>query len=217
VTTIEKSVDVKAPVRTAYNQWTQFESFPKFMAGVDKIDQQTPTRTHWQTTIGGVTREFDAEITEQHPDERVAWRSVDGPQHAGVVTFHRLDEQTTRVHLQMEYEPETLTEKAGTALGVVGHRIEDDLKRFKNFIEHRDDETGAWRGEVDRAPQEGEHRMASRGGSPSQSVPPMGDPSPDFASEHTKPTYADEPAPEGPDESVPRGHAGMDENRRNPF
>jgi ribosome-associated toxin RatA of RatAB toxin-antitoxin module len=217
VTTIEKSVDVKAPVRTAYNQWTQFESFPKFMAGVDRIDQTTPTRTHWRTTIGGVTREFDAEITEQHPDERVAWRSVDGPQHAGVVTFHRLDEQTTRVHLQMEYEPETLTEKAGTALGVVGHRIEDDLKRFKSFIEHRDEETGAWRGEVDRAPQEGEHRMAGRGGSPSQSVPPIGDPSPDFASEHTRPTFAGEPAPEGPDESVPRGHAGMDENRRNPF
>jgi ribosome-associated toxin RatA of RatAB toxin-antitoxin module len=215
VTTIEKSVDVEAPVRTAYNQWTQFESFPKFMEGVDRIEQTTPTRTHWRTTIGGVTREFDAEITEQHPDERVAWRSVDGPQHAGVVTFHRLDDKTTRIHLQMEYEPGTLTEKAGAALGVVGHRVQGDLERFKEFIEHRGGETGSWRGDVDRSPQQGEHQMGDRGGRPSQSVPPVGEP--DFAGEHARPTYADEPAPEGPDESVPRGHAGMDQNRRNPF
>jgi len=217
VTTIEKSVDVKAPVRTAYNQWTQFESFPHFMSGVDKIEQTTPTRTHWRTTIGGVTREFDAEITEQHPDERVAWRSVDGPQHAGVVTFHRLDDRTTRVHLQMEYEPSTLTEKAGTALGVVGSRVQGDLERFRDFIENRDGETGAWRGEVGRSPQQGEPQLGDRGGSPSQSLPPIGDPSPDFAAEHYKPAYADEPAPEGRDESVPDNPAGMDTNRRNPF
>src|SRR3954447_16156638 len=113
MTTIEKSVDVAAPVRTAYNQWTQFESFPAFMEGVNRIIPEAPppthpettTRPHWETTIGGVAREFDAEITEQHPDERVAWRSVDGPPHAGVVTFHRIDARTTRVHLQMEYEP----------------------------------------------------------------------------------------------------------------
>jgi ribosome-associated toxin RatA of RatAB toxin-antitoxin module len=217
VTTIEKSVDVQAPVRTAYNQWTQFESFPKFMSGVEKIEQTTPTRTHWRTTIGGVTREFDAEITEQHPDERVAWRSVSGPEHSGVVTFHRLDDRTTRVHLQMEYAPESLTEKAGTALGVVGHRIQDDLGRFKDFIEHRGSETGAWRGEVDRTPQQGEQRLGDRGGSPAQSLPPLGEPTPDFADEHTKPTYADEPAPEGRDESVPHNPAGMDNRRRNPF
>jgi uncharacterized membrane protein len=156
VTTIEKSVDVHTAVRTVYNQWTQFESFPHFMEGVDEIVQQTPTRTHWRTSIGGVTREFDAEITEQNPDERVAWRSVDGPKHAGVVTFHRLDDRTTRVHLQMEYAPESLAEKAGTALGAVGHRIQNDLERFKTFIESRGAETGAWRGEVDRAPQRGE-------------------------------------------------------------
>jgi len=137
VTTIEKSVDVEAPLRVAYNQWTRFESFPNFMAGVDRVEQTTPTRMHWHTSIGGVVREFDAEITEQHPDERVAWRSVDGPKHAGVVTFHRLDDATTRVHLRMEYEPRTLTEKAGSALGVVGRRIQDDLGRFKSFIEQR--------------------------------------------------------------------------------
>lgn len=161
MTTIEKSVDVHAPVRTAYNQWTQFESFPKFMDGVDRIEQTTPTRTHWRTTIGGVTREFDAEITEQRPDERVAWHSVDGPQHAGVVTFHRLDDETTRVHLQMEYEPDTLVEKAGSALGVVGHRVQGDLERFKEFIEHHGGETGSWRGEVDRPPQQGEPPLSS--------------------------------------------------------
>ncbi len=172
MTTIEKSVDVEAPVRAAYNQWTQFETFPKFMSGVDRITQTSPTSTHWHTTIGGVSREFDAEITEQHPDERVAWRSVSGPTHAGVVTFHRIDDKVTRVHLQMEYEPESLTEKAGAALGVVSHRVQGDLDRFKDFIEHRGQETGGWRGDVDRAPQRGEAHRGGPGGSPDQSIPP---------------------------------------------
>jgi uncharacterized membrane protein len=156
MSTIDKSIDVHAPVSTAYNQWTQFESFPTFMAGVDRIRQVTETRTHWNTSIGGVHREFDAEITEQHPDERIAWRSVSGPPHAGVVTFHRLDDTTTRVHLQMEYQPGSLPEKLGAALGVVGNRINADLQRFKEFLEHRDQETGAWRGDVPRPPQQGE-------------------------------------------------------------
>ncbi len=154
MTSIQKSVDVGTPVRTAYNQWTQFESFPAFMEGVERVIQETPTRTHWQTSIGGVTREFDAEITEQHPDERIAWHTVDGPRQSGVVTFHRIDDRTTRVYLQMEYEPDSLAEKAGTALGVVGHRIQGDLERFKEFVE-RNGETGAWRGEVDPPPQQG--------------------------------------------------------------
>ncbi|HEV7908126.1 MAG TPA: SRPBCC family protein [Pseudonocardiaceae bacterium] len=154
--TIEKSVDVQVPVSTVYNQWTQFESFPRFMDGVERIDQITPTRTHWVTKIAGVSREFDAEITEQHPDERVAWHTVDGPPHGGVVTFHRLDGWATRVNLQMEYEPETITEKAGAALGVVEHRIDGDLQRFKEFIESRGTETGEWRGDVARSPQVGE-------------------------------------------------------------
>ncbi|CAL9553163.1 SRPBCC family protein [Saccharothrix sp. NPDC042600] len=158
MTTIEKSVDVEVPVQTAYNQWTQFESFPEFMEGVERIDQVTATRTHWVTKIGGVEREFDAEITEQHPDERVAWHTVDGPPQGGVVTFHRLDDRHTRVHLQMEYDPQTFTEKAGTALGVVQTRISGDLKRFKEFIERRGTETGAWRGDVSRPPQAGETR-----------------------------------------------------------
>ncbi|HEX2132579.1 MAG TPA: SRPBCC family protein [Actinophytocola sp.] len=175
MTTIEKSVDVSTPVSTAYNQWTQFESFPNFMEGVDRITQETPTRTHWQTSIGGVAREFDAEITEQHPDERVAWRTVDGPPHSGVVTFHRIDDRTTRVHLQMEYSPESFTEKAGAALGVVSNRVQGDLKRFKEYIEGRGQETGEWRGDVARSPQQGEHTgTRDIGGNSGRSIPPGG-------------------------------------------
>jgi uncharacterized membrane protein len=148
MSTVEQSIDVEVPVRTAYDQWTQFESFPQFMEGVERIEQLTDTRTHWVTKVGGVTREFDAEITEQHPDERVAWRAVDGPQHAGVVTFHRLDAGATRVMLQMDVEPEGVVEKVGDALGAVKRRTKGDLERFKAFIEDRGSETGAWRGEV---------------------------------------------------------------------
>jgi uncharacterized membrane protein len=150
MSTVEKSIDVDVPVSTAYNQWTQFESFPQFMEGVDRIDQTSDTMTHWLTSIGGVTREFDAEITEQHPDERVAWTSVDGPKNAGVVTFHRLGPDKTRIMLQMDFEPEGVVENVGDKLGIVGRRAEGDLKRFKGFIESRGTETGAWRGEVDR-------------------------------------------------------------------
>jgi uncharacterized membrane protein len=150
MSTVEKSIDVDVPVSTAYNQWTQFESFPEFMEGVDRIDQLTDTSTHWVTSIGGVTRQFDAEITEQHPDERVAWRSVEGARHAGVVTFHRLGPDRTRIMLQLDYEPEGLVENVGDKLGIVGRRAEGDLERFKKFIESRGAESGAWRGEVDR-------------------------------------------------------------------
>ena len=111
--TVEKSIEVRVPVRTAYDQWTQFESFPQFMDGVDRIDQISPTTTHWVTSIGGVHREFDAEITEQIPDERIAWTAVDGPKQAGVVTFHRLDPDTSRIMLQMDFEPEGVVETAG--------------------------------------------------------------------------------------------------------
>ena len=150
MSTVEKSIQVDVPVSTAYNQWTQFESFPQFMDGVDRIDQISPTMTHWVTSIGGVHRRFDAEITEQNPDERIAWTSVDGPKQAGVVTFHRLGENTSKVMLQMDFEPEGLVETAGDKLGVVGRRIEGDLKRFKSFIESRGTEEGGWRGTVER-------------------------------------------------------------------
>ncbi|HEX2315466.1 MAG TPA: SRPBCC family protein [Thermomonospora sp.] len=152
MSTIEQSIDVEVPVRTAYDQWTQFEEFPRFMEGVERIEQVTPTRTRWRTSIGGVAREFDAEITEQRPDERIAWTSLDRPRQAGVVTFHRIGPQRTRVMLQMEYAPEGVAEKAADALNIVERRIKGDLAHFKQFIEQRGTETGAWRGEVPQDP-----------------------------------------------------------------
>ncbi|SEG84689.1 Polyketide cyclase / dehydrase and lipid transport [Thermomonospora echinospora] len=152
MSTIEQSIDVEVPVRTAYDQWTQFEEFPRFMEGVERIDQVSDTRTHWHTKIGGVTREFDAEITEQRPDERVAWTSLEQPRQAGVVTFHRLAPGRTRVMLQMEFAPEGMAEKAADALNIVERRVKGDLRNFKKFIEARGTETGAWRGEVGQNP-----------------------------------------------------------------
>jgi uncharacterized membrane protein len=146
---IEQSIDVEVPVRTAYNQWTQFESFPQFMGGVESVTQLSDSLTHWKTSIGGVEREFDAEISEQHPDERVAWHSVDGKTHAGVVTFHRLSDTTTRLMVQIDWETEGLREKIGAAVGADDAQIKADLKRFKEFIESRGSETGAWRGDIE--------------------------------------------------------------------
>jgi uncharacterized membrane protein len=153
MTTYEKSIDVAVPVRNAYDQWTRFESFPEFMAGVDDLIQTTDTTLHWVTSIGGVRREFDTVITEQRPDERIAWRATTGPTHAGVVTFHRLSDLTTRVHLQMELEPHGVVEHAGAATGAIGSRIEGDLDRFKRFVENEDERPSGWRGTVEPAPQ----------------------------------------------------------------
>ena len=151
MSTITESVDVGVDVSTAYNQWTQFESFPQFMEGVEEIRQIDDTHTHWVTSIAGVTREFDATITEQNPDERVAWCSDEGPNHAGVITFHRLDDTTTRVTAQMDIEPEGFAENAADKLGILDRRVKGDMRRFKEFIESRGGrETGAWRGEVER-------------------------------------------------------------------
>lgn len=146
---VTKSIDVSVPVSTAYNQWTQFESFPHFMGGVESISQTDATHTHWVTKIGGVTREFDTEITEQHPDERVAWKSTDGTTHAGVVTFHRLEEGKTKVTVQLDWEAEGLVEKAGALIGVDDHQVKADLDRFKSYIEAQGTEDGAWRGNVE--------------------------------------------------------------------
>ncbi|WP_214320622.1 SRPBCC family protein [Nonomuraea sediminis] len=148
MSTIEHSIDVMVPVRVAYNQWTQFESFPEFMEGVESVKQLTYTHNAWVAEIAGVKREFETEITEQRPDGRIAWRSVDGPRQAGVVTFYPIDETTTRVTLQMEYDPEGFVEVAGDWLQLVRMRVRGDLRRFKDFIEPRGGETGAWRGEV---------------------------------------------------------------------
>jgi uncharacterized membrane protein len=145
---VDETIEVNVPVRTAYDQWTQFESFPHFMEGVEEVRQLTDTRTHWRTEIGGVTREFDAEITEQVPDQRIAWRAVEGPDQGGVVTFDAPDPNRTRILLELDYDPEGAMEQAGDKLGVVKRRVKGDLERFKEFIESRGVETGAWRGEV---------------------------------------------------------------------
>lgn len=146
--TIEESVDVQVSVRAAYNQWTQFVEFPRFMEGVESVTQVDDTHLRWVAEIAGVSREWDAEITEQHPDQRVAWRATTGSENTGVVTFHRLDDSTTRVMLQLEFEPDGIVEQAGDKLGFVKRRAVGDLERFKGFIEERGRETGGWRGDV---------------------------------------------------------------------
>jgi uncharacterized membrane protein len=145
-----KYVDVHVPVRTAYNQWTQFEDFPHFMEGVKSVKQLDDKRLHWRAEIAGNEEEWDAIITEQIPDERVAWTSTTGAKNAGVVTFHHLDDNTTRVTLQLDYEPEGVVENVGSALGFVDRRVQGDLERFKKFIESRGEETGAWRGKIEQ-------------------------------------------------------------------
>ncbi|MDQ3859122.1 MAG: SRPBCC family protein [Actinomycetota bacterium] len=148
--TIEQSVEVNVPVSTAYNQWTQFEEFPRFMEGVESVTQLDDTHLRWVAEIAGKRHEWEAEISEQRPDERVAWRSIDGKTNAGVVTFHRIDDATTRIMLQMDWEPEGAVERAGAAAGADERRVKGDLERFKEMIESRGQETGAWRGEVEQ-------------------------------------------------------------------
>ncbi|MGE5596247.1 MAG: SRPBCC family protein [Hyphomicrobiales bacterium] len=145
-----KSIDIELPVRTVYNQWTQFEEFPNFMQGVKEVRQLDDRRLLWHAEVGGKDQEWEAEITEQTPDERIAWHSTSGSGNAGVVNFHYLSPQLTRVTLMMDYDPEGFTEKVGDKLGFVNRRVEGDLERFKQFIESRGVETGAWRGEIER-------------------------------------------------------------------
>ncbi len=151
-TTVEQTIEVHMPIETAYNQWTQFEEFPRFMEGVEQVRQLDDVRLHWKAEIAGVTREWDAEITEQSSEERVSWTSTGGARNAGVVTFHRLDDSLTRIMLQLEWEPGDAAEKIADWTGFVTQRVKDDLRRFKEFIERRGTETGAWRGEVDQDP-----------------------------------------------------------------
>lgn len=145
----EQAIDVDVPVRTAYNQWTQFEMFPYFMEGVEEVKQISDTQLHWRAEIAGHDVQWDAKITEQTPDKRIAWKSIAGAQHAGVVTFHRLNDEATRVMLQIDFEPTGVLENVGAALGVVEGRVSGDLERFKEFIESGGKETGAWRGKID--------------------------------------------------------------------
>ena len=150
MSTVTKSVDVHVPIATAYDQWTQFESFPQFMSGVDTVAQLDDRHLHWKVTVGGARREFDAEITEQHPEERVSWKSIDGTTHAGVVTFHKLDDRTTRVTVQLDWEPIGAVEKTGSALKFDDRQVSKDLERFKEFIETTGSASGGWRGDIPR-------------------------------------------------------------------
>jgi uncharacterized membrane protein len=145
---IESSINVRVPVRTAYNQWTQFEDFPKFMEGVKEVRQLDDQHVHWVAEIAGKQKEWDAEITEQIPDQRVAWRSVEGAPNAGVVEFRSVGADETEVRVRMDYEPEGVVENVGSALQAADVRVKGDLSRFKKFIESRGAETGAWRGEI---------------------------------------------------------------------
>jgi len=150
MSTIEQSVEVDVPLSTAYNQWTQFEEFPRFMEGVKEVRQIDDTHLHWVAEIGGHQHEWDAEITEQLPDERVAWKNVGGKQNAGVVTFHRLDDNHTRMMVQLNFMPEGLIEHLGDAIAAPDRQVASDLRRFKEMIESRGAESGGWRGEVER-------------------------------------------------------------------
>ena len=150
MSSVTKSIDVDAPISQVYNQWTQFETFPSFMGGVESITQLDDRRQHWTVSVAGVQREFDTEVTEQHPEERVAWRSTDGTTHAGVVTFHKLSQDQTKVTVQLDWKPSGVLETAGAVVGLDDHQVSSDLSRFKQFIEDRDTETGAWRGDIPR-------------------------------------------------------------------
>jgi uncharacterized membrane protein len=150
VSKILEAIDVQVPVRTAYDQWTQFETFPSFMEGVKSVRQLDDQTVHWVAEVAGKQKEWDAKITEQTPDERIAWTAVDGAHNAGVVTFHRIDDGRSRVTLQLDVDPEGPVETVGDALGLVKNRVKGDMERFKEFIEHRGGQTGAWRGEIDQ-------------------------------------------------------------------
>ena len=146
----EHSIDVNVPVNVAYNQWTQFEEFPQFMEGVEEIRQLDDDTLIWRAEIAGQEQEWRAKITEQTPDHRIAWTSTEGATNAGVVTFHHIDDHTTRVMLQLDYQPEGFVENVGAALGIVERRVKGDLERFKDFIEAKGQATGAWRGTIEQ-------------------------------------------------------------------
>jgi uncharacterized membrane protein len=145
---VEESIEVNVPVGTAYNQWTQFEEFPKFMDSVQEVRQQDNKHLHWRAEVAGKEKEWDAEITEQIPDKRIAWRSVDGVGNGGVVTFHKISDSVTRIMLQMEYQPEGMLEQLGDAIGAVRMEARGNLQKFKELLESRGSETGAWRGTI---------------------------------------------------------------------
>ena len=148
MSTTTESVEVNVPVSTAYNQWTQFEDFPKFMAGVIDVRQIDDTHLRWRAQIAGKEEQWNAEITEQIPDTLIAWRSIGGAPNQGMVSFKKVSDSRTRVVLRIDYEPRGFTETVGDLLGAVSMRASGNLERFKQFLESRGTETGAWRGVV---------------------------------------------------------------------
>ena len=146
--TIEQSIEIDAPLRTVYDQWTQFEEFPMFMEGVHEVRQIDDKRLHWVADVAGRRHEWNAEIHEQIPDQLISWRSISGAYNEGTIRFEALPENRTEVRVHINYEPDGTVEKIGTALGLASARVKGDLKRFKLFIETRGAETGAWRGEI---------------------------------------------------------------------
>jgi uncharacterized membrane protein len=145
---LHKSIEVNVPVKVAYNQWTQFEEFPNFMENIVEVRQIDDSHVHWHAEIAGRHKEWDTEIVEQIPDQRIAWRSMAGPENQGVVTFEPVGGDRTRVSIDIEYQPETAMEKVGSMLGMVSSNVDEDLENFRDFIESRGHETGAWRGEI---------------------------------------------------------------------
>jgi uncharacterized membrane protein len=169
MTSHEHTLVVDRPVRTVYDQWTQFESYPEFMSNVEHVHQIDPATTHWRVKVGGVQREYDASILDQQPDHLISWASVDGPRQAGIVTFAPEDAERTRVTLRLDFDPQDFTERMGDALGVVSSSVEHSLENFKEFIEGRRGAEGAWRGTIERGETLDDGGDAGR-------MPPMGDP-----------------------------------------
>ena len=153
---VTKTFEINAPVQKVYNQWTQFEDFPRFMDGVKEVRQLDDTHLHWKASIAGKDKEWDSEIVEQVPDQRIAWRSTSGAPNAGSVRFEPLNQERSRVHLTMEYEPKGFIENVGDAVGIVDRKVEKAVENFKRLIEQRGQETGAWRGEVHGGQKTGE-------------------------------------------------------------
>ncbi|CAN7173310.1 cyclase [Arthrobacter sp. Leaf337] len=197
--TLQETIEVEVPVSTAYNQWTQFESFPEFMKGVESVEQIDETSLHFRTDIAGVRREYNAQITEQLPDRRIAWVSTDKPRNAGEISFESLGPEHTRVTVALEWEPEGLVEKAGSAVGAVSHQLSADLKRFKHFIESRGIETGAWRSAVDHGEvEETEEEAGFAANAPAHHAHVSEAPGSAAHESHPQPPHTPTPSPKRP-------------------
>jgi uncharacterized protein YndB with AHSA1/START domain len=180
------SIDINAPLRAVYNQWTQFEEFPRFMEGAQEVRQDGPRNLFWKARIAGKEKQWEAEILEQIPDQRIVWQSIDGTPNSGEVTFEPLDEERTRVILTMEYEPEGFLEKAGDVLGIPSGRAEGDLKRFRDFIEERGTETAGWNERIEPAesPESGSPAIQGEQSSIVESTQPTASVTPDRETVH---------------------------------